>query len=46
VRVDLDAPAGGPRLASVFARLALGLAEELERRLAAIRSLADQDEAH
>lgn len=46
VRVDLEAPPGGPRLAVVWARLAVDLAAELERRLAAIRTIADQDEAH
>lgn len=46
VRMELDAPPGGPRMASVFARLAVELAAELERRLAAVRSLDDQDEAH
>ncbi|HKP75207.1 MAG TPA: CHAD domain-containing protein, partial [Longimicrobiaceae bacterium] len=35
-----------PRLASVLARLALELAGELERRLAEVRSLGDQDPAH
>jgi CHAD domain-containing protein/CYTH domain-containing protein len=46
VRMDVEAPAGGPRLASVFARLALEHAADLERRLGDVRSIDDQDEAH
>jgi len=46
VEVDIDAPPGGARLAAVFGRVALDLAADLERRLAAVRTLADQDEAH
>ncbi|HEX6749070.1 MAG TPA: CHAD domain-containing protein [Longimicrobium sp.] len=46
VEVDVDAPPGGARLASAFGRKALELAADLERRLAAVRAIDDQDEAH
>ncbi|MFL5385915.1 MAG: CHAD domain-containing protein [Longimicrobiaceae bacterium] len=46
VRMDVEAPPGGVRLAPAFARLAHEHAAELERRLAAVRSIGDQDEAH
>jgi CHAD domain-containing protein/CYTH domain-containing protein len=46
VRMDVDAPPGGPRLASAFARLATEHAADLERRLAGVRSIDDQEEAH
>jgi CHAD domain-containing protein/CYTH domain-containing protein len=46
VRMDVEAPPGGPRLASAFARLALEHAADLERRLAGVRSIDDQEEAH
>jgi CHAD domain-containing protein/CYTH domain-containing protein len=46
VEVDIDAPAGGVRLAAVFGRKALELAADLERRLARVRSIDDQDQAH
>jgi CHAD domain-containing protein/CYTH domain-containing protein len=46
VRMDVDAPPGGARLASAFARLAVEHGDELERRLAAVRSIDDQEPAH
>jgi len=46
VQVDIDAPPGGVRLAAAFGRTALDLAADLERRLADVRSIDDQDEAH
>jgi CHAD domain-containing protein/CYTH domain-containing protein len=46
VRMDVEAPPGGPRLASAFARLAVEHAADLERRLAAVRTIDDQEEAH
>lgn len=46
VRMDVEAPPGGTRLASAFARLALDHAADLERRLARVRSIDDQEEAH
>jgi len=46
VRMDVEAPPGGARLASAFARLALEHARELERRLGAVRSIDDQEPAH
>ncbi|HEV7589350.1 MAG TPA: CHAD domain-containing protein [Longimicrobium sp.] len=46
VRMDVDAPAGGAPLASAFTRLVLDHAADLERRLAAVRSIDDQEEAH
>jgi len=46
VRMDVDAPPGGVRMAVAFARLVHEHAEELERRLAAVRSIDDQEEAH
>lgn len=46
VEVDIDAPPGGVRLAAVFGRKALELAADLERRLAGVRSIADQERAH
>ncbi|HEX8244554.1 MAG TPA: CHAD domain-containing protein [Longimicrobium sp.] len=46
VEVDIDAPPGGVRLASVLGRKALELAAGLERRLAAVRSIDHQEKAH
>jgi CHAD domain-containing protein/CYTH domain-containing protein len=46
VRMDVDAPPGGVPFAAAFARLAQEHAAELERRLAAVRSIDDQEEAH
>lgn len=46
VEVDIDQPAGGPRMSAVLGRLALELAARLERRLEAVESVDDQDEAH
>ena len=46
VRVDLEAPPEGPRLAAVLARLALAQAVELEERLAQVQSIDDQEPAH
>ncbi|HEX8903359.1 MAG TPA: CHAD domain-containing protein, partial [Longimicrobiaceae bacterium] len=46
LEVDIDAPVGGARMAAVFGRKALELAADLEARLAAVRSIDDQDEAH
>jgi CHAD domain-containing protein/CYTH domain-containing protein len=46
VEVDIDEAAGGPRMSAVLARLALELATKLERRLGAIDTIDDQDEAH
>jgi CHAD domain-containing protein/CYTH domain-containing protein len=46
VRMDVDAPPEGGRLASAFTRLVLDHAADLERRLAAVRSIDDQEEAH
>jgi CHAD domain-containing protein/CYTH domain-containing protein len=46
VMMDVDAPPGGVRMAAAFARLATEHAFELERRLFAVRSVDDQEEAH
>ena len=46
VEVDIDAPVGGVRMASVFGRVALDLAARLEERLAKVRTVEDQDPAH
>ena len=46
VEVDLDQPAGGPALSTVGSRLVLDAAAELERALAEVRTVDDQDEAH
>lgn len=46
VEVELDDPAGGPLLAAVLGRLARELAHDLERHLAHVRSVEDQEEAH
>lgn len=46
VEVDIDAPVGGVRMASVFGRVALDLAARLEERLAKVRTIEDQDPAH
>lgn len=46
VRMDVEAPLEGGRLASAFTRLVLDHAADLERRLAAVRSIDDQEEAH
>lgn len=46
VMMDVDAPPGGVRFADTFARLAQEHAFELERRLFAVRSVDDQEEAH
>ncbi|HEX2205650.1 MAG TPA: CHAD domain-containing protein [Longimicrobium sp.] len=46
VRVDLDDPAGGPRLATVLGRLARDAAAEVEAHLDRVRSIDDQEEAH
>jgi CHAD domain-containing protein/CYTH domain-containing protein len=46
VEVDIDQPAGGPRMSAVLGRLALELSARLERRLEAVESIEDQDEAH
>ena len=46
VRMDVDAPPEGGRLASTFTRLVLDHAADLERRLDAVRSIDDQEEAH
>ncbi len=46
VEVDVDEPAGGPRMSAVLARLALDHAARLERRLDAVGTIDDQDEAH
>ncbi|MFL5540056.1 MAG: CHAD domain-containing protein [Longimicrobiaceae bacterium] len=46
VMMDVDAPPGGVRMAAAFARLAQEHAFELERRLFAVRSIDDQEEAH
>ncbi|HYJ80798.1 MAG TPA: CHAD domain-containing protein, partial [Longimicrobiaceae bacterium] len=44
--MELDEPAGGPRLSAVLGRLARELAAELERQLAAVRSVEHQEQAH
>jgi CHAD domain-containing protein/CYTH domain-containing protein len=46
VRMDVEAPPGGTPFSSAFARLALDHASDLERRLDAVRSIDDQEEAH
>ena len=46
VMMDVDAPPDGVRMAVAFARLAQEHAFELERRLFAVRSVDDQEEAH
>jgi len=46
VQVDIDEPAGGPRMSAVLGRLALELAERLERRLGDVATIDDQDELH
>lgn len=46
VMMDVDSPPGGVRMAAAFARLAQEHVEELARRLAAVRSVDDQAEAH
>lgn len=46
VQVDIDEPAGGPRMSAVLGRLALEQAERLERRLGDVNTIEDQEEAH
>lgn len=46
VQVDLDDPAGGPRLATVLGRLVRDAAGEVEAHLDRVASIDDQEEAH